>query len=123
LAKIRQKTKGYSQAKFYREATDLYKEVSSSWVFVIVFFIHVGNLLGFSFIKNIKKPKCNVSGNLLVQINSALAQGDRSVLRNLVTDKVLTVSLPSYSLFAKMVASLNCLPLFLSKILNKCEGG
>lgn len=49
LAKIRQKTKGYSQAKFYREATDLYKE-----------------------------------------INSALAQGDRSVLRNLVTDKVLT---------------------------------
>jgi hypothetical protein len=26
LAKIRQKTKGYSQTKFYRDASDLYKE-------------------------------------------------------------------------------------------------
>lgn len=49
LAKIRQKTKGYSQTKFYRDASDLYKE-----------------------------------------INSALAAGDRSALRQLVTDSVLT---------------------------------
>lgn len=49
LAKIRQKTKGYSQTKFYRDATDLYKE-----------------------------------------INNALAAGDRTALRQLVTDNVLT---------------------------------
>lgn len=50
LAKIRQKTKGYSQTKFYRDASDLYKE-----------------------------------------INHALASGDRSALRQLCTDNVLTV--------------------------------
>lgn len=115
MAKIRQKTKGYSQAKFYREATDLYKEVSSSWVLVLVFYT-CRESSRVDFLLKTQKIQCNVSGNLLVQINSALAQGDRSVLRNLVTDKVLTVSLLSYSLFAKMVASLNCFPLFLSKI-------
>ncbi|KAG0598420.1 hypothetical protein M758_12G071700 [Ceratodon purpureus] len=49
LAKIRQKTKGYNQTKFYRDTADLYKE-----------------------------------------INTALATGDRSALRQLVTDNVLT---------------------------------
>jgi hypothetical protein len=49
IAKLRQKSKGYTQSKFYREASDLYR-----------------------------------------QINYALAQGDRSVLRQLVTDTVLT---------------------------------
>lgn len=52
IAKLRQKSKGYTQSKFYREASDLYR-----------------------------------------QINYALAQGDRSLLRQLVTDTVLTVSL------------------------------
>lgn len=50
IAKLRQKTKGYSQQRFYQEASDLYK-----------------------------------------QINVALAEGERTTLRQLVTDNVFSV--------------------------------
>ncbi|KAL2636137.1 hypothetical protein R1flu_007616 [Riccia fluitans] len=50
IAKLRQKTKGYSQQKFYQEVSDLYK-----------------------------------------QINSALAEGERTKLRHLVTDSVFSI--------------------------------
>ncbi|BBN04008.1 large subunit ribosomal protein L45 [Marchantia polymorpha subsp. ruderalis] len=50
IAKLRQKTKGYSQQKFYQEASDLYK-----------------------------------------QINVALAEGERTTLRHLVTDSVFSI--------------------------------
>ncbi|CAM6105102.1 unnamed protein product [Calypogeia fissa] len=50
VAKLRQKTKGYSQQRFYQEASDLYK-----------------------------------------QINVALAEGERTALRQLVTDNVFSI--------------------------------
>lgn len=50
IAKLRQKTKGYSQQRFYQEASDLYK-----------------------------------------QINVGLAEGERTTLRQLVTDNIFSV--------------------------------
>jgi hypothetical protein len=35
IAKLRQKSKGYTQSKFYREASDLYRQASVLWVFLL----------------------------------------------------------------------------------------